>query len=127
MIRSDTLFQLYCTALAKSGLQKSILPAARHRESLLALPPPSPVQPATSNSQPTPTVSSSEQIAQAALSGQLAPLGTPSASPVGVGATPAATVAQILSQGGTGVVGNPIHVSVSERQHTFPYRHLSPV
>ncbi|KZT35462.1 ATP-dependent metallopeptidase Hfl, partial [Sistotremastrum suecicum HHB10207 ss-3] len=122
LIRSDTLFQLYCTALAKSGLQKSILPAARHRESLLALPPPSPVQPATSNSQPTPSVSSSEQIAQAALSGQLAPLGTPSASPVGVGATPAATVAQILSQGGTGVVGNPIHVSVSEPKGAALYR-----
>lgn len=123
-MRSDVAFQLYLTSLVNSGLEASVNPAVRRRESLLATtavtsPPassdvspetPSATQPQT-NSVGLPP-SRSQEIAQSVLSGSgaTAPLPNPqNASPN------TSTLASALSSG-AGNQGNPIYVTVADRE-----------
>ncbi|KAH9951246.1 ATP-dependent metallopeptidase Hfl [Amylocystis lapponica] len=137
LIRSDTAFQLYLTALINSGLSSSINAAVRRRDTLLALPvaaAPAAATPATSSetapapadastpspsseapspsqsAQPATAPTSSQLLAQAVLSGRAA---TPTSDSSAVLNTDMAKLAAAL-KGGLGAPGTPIAVTISE-------------
>ncbi|KAH7930770.1 ATP-dependent metallopeptidase Hfl [Leucogyrophana mollusca] len=142
LLHSDAAFQLYLTSLLKSGLESSVNAAVRRRESLLAAssgpvppcPSPEPVEllstspspstpdaissrPSTHASAPTSPVgatSRSQEIAHEVLSGRatVTPASVSLAGP-GASSPDMAKLAAALS-GGSGVSGNPIHVTISE-------------
>ncbi|KAH7914655.1 peptidase family M41-domain-containing protein [Hygrophoropsis aurantiaca] len=133
LLHSDPAFQLYLTSLVKSGLDSSVNSAVRRRESLLSAsagaPPlkstePSPttpqdtvdtISPAQAPAAPSaasPVASSnSQQIADAVLSGQTKD--TLSSAGAAAQSSDMAKFASALSSG-SGVSGNPIHVTISE-------------
>ena len=122
-MRSDVAFQLYLTSLVNSGSEASVNSAVRRRESLLAttvastpaspdVSPeiPSATQPQTNS--PTPPPSRSQEIAQSVLSGT----GTAAPLPNPANASPdMSTLAAALSSG-AGNQGNPIYVTVADRE-----------
>lgn len=131
MLRSDVVFQLYLTALLKTGLESSINSAVSRRESLLTTSgaPPGiiassePASSITESSSSLPhgdskaALSRSQQIAQAVLSGQ---------SPVSSGhsavihSTDMSKLAVALGSG-AGISGNPLHVAITERQYSVHF------
>lgn len=127
LLRSDVAFQLYCTALVNTGLEASIAPAVRRRESLLALSTaPTSTQHSTAESNesvklpsldpsPLPT-SRSHQIAQGVLAGNAS--ATTLSDSVQVGGKTTPDMAQLVAALGSGAgnAGNPIFVTVSDRE-----------
>ncbi|TDL27465.1 ATP-dependent peptidase [Rickenella mellea] len=133
LLRSDEAFELYLTALAKSGHEASITHAAHRRDTLLSgngvsedvspsldahrieVPPsPTPSLTAELPESPPNLVSRSRILAQSILSKTFKTAqpstGTPESSPVGAA----------VAGSGVGVSGNPIHVTLSEpRGATF--------
>lgn len=124
LIRSDVAFQLYCTSLVNNGFESSIIPAVRRRESLLASAPPQSPPNTTAESSPVvnpvaaPTAlptSRSQEIAQDVLSGNSATSLFSSAQAGGKASPDMAQLATALG-GGAGNAGNPIFVTVSDRE-----------
>lgn len=129
LIRSDVAFQLYCTSLVNNGFESSIIPAVRRRESLLASAPPQALPNTTVESSPTVNpvsaattapASRSQEIAQDVLSGNSATNLFGSAQAGGKATPDMAQLAAALG-GGAGNAGNPIFVTVSDREY-LPYR-----
>ncbi|KAG1753500.1 ATP-dependent metallopeptidase Hfl [Suillus lakei] len=132
LLQSDAAFQLYLTSLLKTGQEASVNLAVRRRDSLLApaagtttatdasqtdSPVTSSNSPsdAPSTSSPTPPPSRSQEIASDVLAGRAEPLLATSRLD-GASAsqsTDMANLAAALSKG-SGVSGNPIHVTISE-------------
>ncbi|KAG1831763.1 ATP-dependent metallopeptidase Hfl [Suillus variegatus] len=134
LLRSDAAFQLYLTSLLKTGQEVSVNLAVRRRDSLLAAaatgttttatdasPADSPANAsnspsdAPSTSSPTPPPSRSQEIASDVLAGRTGPLLATSRLD-GASAsqsTDMTNLAAALSKG-SGVSGNPIHVTISE-------------
>jgi ATP-dependent metalloprotease len=142
LLRSDAAFQLYLTALIKSGYQSSVNAAARRRDTLLSTTQPSPpsadhssaatlADPSklsdstpTSTSEKTPHAyppTSSQHIAQAvmAAAGSNSLPFTHSQSP-----DMSRLQAAFKGVGGMGVQGNPLVVTVSEREQQFYFGRL---
>lgn len=142
LLRSDTAFQLYLSALVKAGHEQSVSSAVRRRdtllassstaslaqseglnstpamESTLASTTPTSTETASHASQPIAQNSSSQKVAEAVLSGQpVLAAGTGSHD---------STVSPDLSKlaaamgGGAGVPNNPIYVTLSERKSSLP-------
>ncbi|KAG1853730.1 ATP-dependent metallopeptidase Hfl [Suillus subalutaceus] len=132
LLQSDAAFQLYLTSLLKTGQEVSVNLAVRRRDSLLAAaagtttatdasltdsPANASNSPsdAPSTSSPTPPPSRSQEIASDVLAGRAEPLLATSRLD-GASAsqsTDTANLAAALSKG-SGVSGNPIHVTISE-------------
>ncbi|KIK47041.1 hypothetical protein CY34DRAFT_21639 [Suillus luteus UH-Slu-Lm8-n1] len=133
LLQSDAAFQLYLTSLLKTGQEVSVNLAVRRRDSLLAAatgttttatdasPTGSPTDvshsssDAPSASSPTPPPSRSQEIASDVLAGRAGTLLATSRLD-GASAsqgTDMANLAAALSKG-SGVSGNPIHVTISE-------------
>lgn len=141
LLRSDAAFQLYLTSLVNNGLQSSINSAVRRRESLLASTAvetalssdlshvqsesgildssPTITDAASTTDLSTPSLSRSQQIAQAVLSGK-----TPTPSYLAASAqgnSPSADMAQLAKHlaSGAGSQGSPIHVTLSDGKYLF--------
>ncbi|CCM02099.1 uncharacterized protein FIBRA_04176 [Fibroporia radiculosa] len=124
LLRSDIAFQLYLTALVKSGLTASVDAAVRRRDTLLAAASASGPAASSSPSAEASTISadsavsapvsnstepsSSNRLAQAVLAGQ-----APTTASAVSSNTDMAKLSAALSTG-VGVPGNPIVVSLSE-------------
>ncbi|KAJ8584286.1 ATP-dependent metallopeptidase Hfl [Rhizopogon salebrosus TDB-379] len=133
LLRSDTAFQLYLTSLLKTGHEAAVNLAVRRRDSLLApaadgtnsasdasqtdSPATSSHSPsdAPSTTSPPPPPSRSQEIASDVLAGRAEPLLASSRlDGSSVSHSPdMANLAAALSKG-SGVSGNPIHVTISE-------------
>lgn len=133
LLRSDVAFQLYLTSLLKTGQEASVNLAVRRRDSLLAAsadgtttaseasqtdsPAPSSHSStdAPSTSSPTPPPSRSQEIASDVLAGRAEPLLATSRldGSSASQSTDMANLAAALGKG-SGVSGNPIHVTISE-------------
>ncbi|KII88517.1 hypothetical protein PLICRDRAFT_161699 [Plicaturopsis crispa FD-325 SS-3] len=127
LLHSDQAFQLYLTALTKTGLESSVEAATRRRDSLLASAPVASSIPAQSDSSSTPSSGSaatspphvstslprsrSQEIANAVLSGQADKSSAPQSADM-------AKLAAALGSG-SGVSENPIHVTISERKGSW--------
>jgi ATP-dependent metalloprotease len=122
LLRSDRAFQLYLTSLLKNGLESSINSAVRRRESLLASS--AAGQPPSSETNDRMVVedvpsSKSQQIAQAVLASGLITNASDSHSPSSPSAgIPGMDINKLAAalRSGAGVSGNPLHVSISERE-----------
>ncbi|KAF7976298.1 hypothetical protein HWV62_5812 [Athelia sp. TMB] len=125
VLHSDVAFQLYCTSLVNTGLEASITPAVRRRESLLASAPPLSV-PSNTTSAPSSTsntatselsstpASRSQEIAQGVLSGNSGTAALAASAQPGVKTS--TDMAQLVAALGSGAgnASNPIFVSVSD-------------
>jgi len=137
LLQSDKAFQIYLTSLLKTGLESSVNPAVRRRDSLLAsstaesnhLVSPQTIEPPSSSSrsdglssssQPLATSgpSRSQKVAQAVLSGQLAGSQVSPLSLNPSGGIHTADMAKLVTalNSGAGISGNPLHVAISERE-----------
>lgn len=139
LLRSDEAFELYLDALASSGREPFIQPAVRKRQSLLDVIPSSPSSLPSSDttppnipnitdpslpppSQPPPPQSTSEKIAAQFLARRANPISLTTQDPSPPNPAIANLVAA-LSKGG-GLSGNPIHVTLSERELPILCPHL---
>ncbi|QRW16165.1 intermembrane space AAA protease IAP protein [Rhizoctonia solani] len=125
LLRSDTAFELYLTALIRLGLPQSVNPAVRRREALLALPPSDPVAPDTP-AEPSVPPSTSEVIAQRVLSNSSIKLGvgrallndSPAPSTLGTAAATSRSPGDNTSSTPFGTRGSsgadPVHVVIEE-------------
>jgi len=132
VIQSDRAFELYLSALVKNGLESSVDPGVRKRDSILSastvvsappsdpLPqkPPATSEPITGTIPPPTPQSRSEAVAKKVLTGAL--LGGSSSGPTKVDSS---QLASALS-GGAGVSGNPIHVTLAESKGSWVYKSL---
>lgn len=122
LLRSDDAFEIYLDALASSGRQPAIDTAVRKRQSLLdSLPLSSDTTP--SNDPPAPQSRSekiaAELLARRANSNSTTPPDQPPPNPA------IANLAAALGKG-AGVSGNPIYVTLSERERiAIPFQHLT--
>ncbi len=136
LIRSETAFKLYLTALRDLGLESSITSAVRRRDTLLTAA--TSASPAAS----APSVSTSTQVAPASADATTTESGSPLASDLGTSSsTPTVSPSQLAAQEvlagketvarstrtdldalgvalgrGAGVPGNPIVVTLNERE-----------
>ncbi|KAF8742981.1 Peptidase family M41, partial [Rhizoctonia solani] len=125
LLRSDTAFELYLTALIRLGLPQSVNPAVRRREALLALPPSDPVAPDTP-AEPSVPPSTSEVIAQRVLSNSSIKLGvgrallndSPAPSTLGTAAATSRSPGDNTGSTPFGTRGSsgadPVHVVIEE-------------
>ncbi|CAE6333399.1 unnamed protein product, partial [Rhizoctonia solani] len=125
LLRSDTAFELYLTALIRLGLPQSVNPAVRRREALLALPPPDPATPDTPT-EPSPPPSTSEVIAQRVLSNSSIKLGvgrallndSPAPSTLGAAGATSRLSGDNVGSSAFGTRGSsgadPVHVVIEE-------------
>lgn len=140
LLRSDAAFNLYVQALVANGLEHSVNAAVRRRDSLLAAAAASAVssvqetpasqlntdtlsqattQAGSTTTAPSSTIpTSSQQIASAVLSGQ-APQSTTSNLDM-------AKLALALNNG-IGVPGNPIAVTIAEREYSILLENSVPI
>ncbi|KAG1891005.1 P-loop containing nucleoside triphosphate hydrolase protein [Suillus subluteus] len=119
LLQSDAAFQLYLTSLLKTGQEVSVNLATASLTDSPANASNSPSD-APSTSSPTPPPSRSQEIASDVLAGRAEPLLATSRLD-GASAsqsTDTANLAAALSKG-SGVSGNPIHVTISERKCVY--------
>ncbi|KAF9464699.1 ATP-dependent peptidase [Collybia nuda] len=119
LIHSATAFRIYLNCLVSTGQKASINSAVRRRDSIIAAhpgiqaAPPVPPHnvsegPALTGETPPPLLTSSQEVAQAVLSGQMEPFTTP-----GTSATDLSKLGAALEASGS---NNPIQVSIIERK-----------
>ncbi|EIW85192.1 ATP-dependent metallopeptidase Hfl [Coniophora puteana RWD-64-598 SS2] len=166
LLKSDKAFELYLTSLIQNGMQSSVDPAVRRRESLLAaqvgaattdpapatsasaldsvapatpsesapasspasstaysasapLPPPS-----SPSESPAAATSASQAIAQRVLSNNASASASPAAQAAGASSSANPDMAKLAASlgAGSGVSGNPIHVTLSEPKGSLVMR-----